>query len=87
MTPTLEQSIAAEYITAGAGEPTPEGRRLARAMIVRNVVRSLYEADKKFGLDTADHGSLAELVDAAEEHLDTVSRHAGDFAAKPAQPR
>ena len=43
-----------------------DARRVARAVFVRDTIRALYNADKKFGIDPADNDSLAELVDAAE---------------------
>ncbi|NHA01203.1 hypothetical protein G5V59_18760 [Nocardioides sp. W3-2-3] len=42
-------------------------------MFVRDTIRAIYEADKRFGLDPADNGSLAGLVDAAEEHLEHIA--------------
>ncbi|TGN65015.1 hypothetical protein EXE59_14360 [Nocardioides eburneiflavus] len=40
---------------------------------MRDTIRTLYNADKKFGIDAADNDSLAELVDAAEEHLKHIA--------------
>ena len=49
------------------------GRYVAAAVFVRDTIRTLYNADKKFGIYPADNGSLAELVDAAEEHLEHIA--------------
>lgn len=40
---------------------------------MRGTVRTIHDADKKFGIDPADLGSLAELVAATEEHLEHIS--------------
>lgn len=81
MTPQLEQDIHDQYLVTGIDCETADDRRLARATLVRNVVRALYDADEQVGLDPADHGSLGEIVDAAEDHLLTVTRHVGTAPA------
>jgi hypothetical protein len=45
---------------------------------------SLYDADKRFGIDPADNGSLAELVDAAEEHLEHIANDVSRSVTTPA---
>lgn len=69
----FDQEITRHYVSAGADRPDLDRRRVARAVFVRDTVRALYNADKKFGIDPADNGSLAELVDAAEEHLEHIA--------------
>ena len=66
---TFDQELAGRYVAAGGDRPDLDVRRVARDVFVRDTIRTLYNADKKFGIDPADNGSLAELVDAAEEHL------------------
>ena len=58
---------------AGGDRPDLDARRVARAVFVRDTIRTLYDADKRFGIDPADNGSLVELVDAAEEHLEHIA--------------
>ncbi len=70
---TFDQEITRHYVSAGTDRPDLDARRVARATFVRDTVRALYNADKKFGIDPADNGSLAELVDAAEEHLEHIA--------------
>lgn len=70
---TFDQELTGRYVAAGAERPSRDDRRVARAVFVRDAVRTLYNADKKFGIDQADNGSLAELVDAAEEHLKHIA--------------
>ena len=69
---TFNQELTGRYVAAGSDRPDLGARRVARAVFVRDTVRTLYNADKKVGIDPADHGSLAELVDAAEEHLEHI---------------
>ena len=70
---TFNQELTGRYVAAGGDRPDLDARRVARAVFVRDTVRALYDADKRFGIDPADNGSLAELVDAAEEHLEHIS--------------
>jgi hypothetical protein len=70
---TFDQELTGRYVSAGADRPSLDDQRVARAVFVRDTIRTLYNADKKFGIDPADLGSLAELVDAAEEHLELIS--------------
>jgi hypothetical protein len=70
---TFDQELTGRYVAAGADRPDLDARRVARAVFVRDTIRTLYNADKKFSLDPADNGSLAELVDAAEEHLEHIA--------------
>ncbi|MGE9809555.1 hypothetical protein [Janibacter sp. G1551] len=69
----FDQEITRHYVSAGTNSRDLDARRVARAVFVRDTVRALYNADKKFGIDPADNGSLAELVDAAEEHLEHIA--------------
>ena len=70
---TFAQEITGRYVGAGGDRPDLDARRVARAVFVRDTIRALYNADKKFGIDPADNDSLAELVDAAEEHLKHIA--------------
>ncbi|QSR30174.1 hypothetical protein CFI00_06520 [Nocardioides sp. S5] len=74
---TFDQELTGRYVAAGGDRPDLDARRLARAVFVRDTIRTLYNADKKFGIDPADNGSLAELVDAAEEHLEHIADDVG----------
>ena len=69
----FDQELTGRYVAAGADHADLDARRVARAVFVRDTIRTLYNADKKFGFDPADNGSLAELVDAAEEHLEHIA--------------
>ena len=66
---TFNQELTGRYVSAGADRPSLDGQRVARAAFVRTI----NDADKKFGIDPAGLGRLAELVDAAEEHLEHIS--------------
>ena len=70
---TFDQELTGRYVAAGSDRPDLDARRVARAVFVRDTIRALYDADKRFGIDPADNGSLAELVDAAEEHLEQIA--------------
>jgi hypothetical protein len=70
---TFDQELAGRYVAAGGDRPDLDARRVARAAFVRDTIRTLHNADKKFGIDPADNGSLPELVDAAEEHLEHIA--------------
>lgn len=70
---TFDQELTGRYAAAGGDRPDPDARRIARAVFVRDTIRTLYNADKKFGIGPADNGSLAELVDAAEEHFEHIA--------------
>ena len=70
---TFTQELTGRYVAAGSDRPDLESRRVARAAFVRDTIRALYDADKRFSIDPADNGSLAELVDAAEEHLEHMA--------------
>ena len=70
---TFDQELVGHYVAAGGDRPDLDARRVARAVFVRDIIRTLYDADKKVGIDPADNGSLAELVDAAEEHLEHIA--------------
>jgi hypothetical protein len=65
---TFDQELTGRYVAAGAERPSLDDRRVARAVFVRDAVQRIYNADTKFGIDPADNDSLAELVNAAEEH-------------------
>ena len=69
---TFDQELTGRYVAAGGDRPDLDARRVARAVFVRDTIRTLYNADKQFGIDPADNGSLAELVD-AEEHLEHIA--------------
>lgn len=69
----FDQELTGRYIAAGADHADLDAHRVSRAVFVRDTTRTLYNADKKFGIDPADNGSLAELVDAAEEHLKHIA--------------
>lgn len=66
---TFNQELTGRYVSAGADRPSLDDQRVARAAFVRTI----NDADKKFGIDPAGLGSLTELVDAAEEHLEHIS--------------
>lgn len=70
---TFDQELTGRYVAAGGDRPDLDARRVARAVFERDTIRTLYNADKKFGIDLADNGSLAELVDAAEAHLEHIA--------------
>ncbi len=70
---TFDQELTGRYVAAGGDRRDLDARRVARAVFVRDTIRTLYNADKEFGIDPADNGSLAELVDAAEEHLEHIA--------------
>ena len=70
---TFDQELTGRYVAASGDRPDLDARRVARAVFVRDTSRTLYNADKKFGMDPADNGSLAELVDAVEEHLEDIA--------------
>jgi len=67
---TFNQELTGRYDGAGADQPSLEDRRVAPAVFVRDTIG---DADKQFGIDPAGLGSLAELVDAAERHLEHIS--------------
>jgi len=66
---TINQELTDRYVSAGADRPSLDDQRVAHAAFVRTI----NDADKKFGIDPAGLGRLAELVDAAEEHLEHIS--------------
>ena len=70
---TFAQEITGRYVGAGVDRTDNDARRVSRAVFVRDTIRALYNADKKFGIDPADNDSLAEVVDAAEEHLKHIA--------------
>ena len=70
---TFNQELTGRYVAAGGDRTDLDARRVTRAVFVRDTIRTLYDADKRFGIDPADNGSLAELVDAAEEHLEHIA--------------
>jgi hypothetical protein len=80
---TFNQELTGRYVAAGGDRPDLDGRRVARAVFVRDTVRALYDADKRFGIDPADNGSLAELVDAAEEHLEHIANDVSRSVTTP----
>jgi hypothetical protein len=65
---TFDQELTGRYVAAGGDRPDPDAQRVARTVFVRDTIRTLVNADKEFGIDPADNGSLAELADAAEDH-------------------
>jgi len=71
---TFDHGLTGRYVSAGADRPSPDDQRVARAVFVRETIRTIHDVDKQFGIDPADLGSLAELVDAAEEHLEPINR-------------
>lgn len=70
---TFDRELTGRFVAAGGDRPDLDVCRVARAVFVRDTIRALYNADKKFGIDLADNGSLAELVDAADEHLEHIA--------------
>ena len=80
---TLDQELTGRYVAAGSDRPDLDARRVARAAFVRDTIRALYDADKRFGIDPADNGSLAELVDAAEEHLEHIANDVSRSVTTP----
>lgn len=80
---TFIQELTGRYVAAGADRSDLDARRVARAVFVRDTIRALYDADKRFGLDPADNGSLAELVDAAEEHLEHIANDVSRSVTTP----
>ena len=70
---TFNPELTGRYVAAGGDRPDLDARRVTRAVFVRETIRALSHADKRFGIDLADNGSLAELVDAAEEHLEHIA--------------
>ena len=84
---TFDQELTGRYVAAGGDRPDLDARRVARAIFVRDTVRALYNADKKFGIDPADNGSLAELVDAAEEHLEHIANDVSRSVTTPPNTR
>jgi hypothetical protein len=78
---TFDQELAGRYGAAGGDRPDLDARRVARAAFLRDTIRTLYTADKKFGIDPADNGSLAELVDAAEEQLEHIANDVSQRSA------
>ena len=63
-----DRSVAADGECPG----DHDAGRVARAAFLRDTIGALYNADKKFGIDPADNGSLAELY-AAKEHLEHIA--------------
>ena len=59
---TFDQELTGRYVSAGADRPAADDRRVAGAAFVRDTIRTIYDADKKFGIDPADLGNLAELI-------------------------
>jgi len=80
---TFTQELTGRYVAAGSDRPDLDARRVARAAFVRDTIRALYDADKRFGIDPADNGSLAELVDAAEEHLEHIANDVSRSVTTP----
>ena len=70
---TFDQELAGRYVAAGGERPDLDARRVARAAFVGVTIRTLHNADKNFCIDSAHNGSLAELVDAAELHLEHIA--------------
>lgn len=70
---TFDQGLTGRYVAAGGDRPDLDARQVTRAVFVRDTIRTRYRADKRFGIDPADNGSLAKLVDAAEEHLEHIA--------------
>ena len=70
---TFDQDLTGRYAAAGADHADLDARRIARAVFVRDTIGTLYNADKRFGIEPADNGSLAELVDAAEEYIEHIA--------------
>jgi len=46
---TLDQELTGRYVAAGGDHLDLDARRVARAVFVRDTIRTLYNADKKFG--------------------------------------
>ena len=80
---TFDHEITRHYVSAGADRPDLAVRRVARAVFVRDIVRALYNGDKRFGIDPADNGSLAALVNAAEEHLEHIANDVSRSVTRP----
>jgi hypothetical protein len=70
---TFNQELTGRHVLAGGDRPDLNARRVARAAFVRDTVRTLYDADKRLCIDPAHNGSLADVVDAAEENLEQVA--------------
>ena len=51
---TLDQELTRHYVSAGTEQADLNARRVARAVYVRDTIRTLYAADKNFGIDPAD---------------------------------
>lgn len=83
----IHQELRRRYISAGTDRQSLGDRRVARAVFVRDTVRTLYDADKKVGIDEADSDSLAALVDAAEEHLLHTSADVGHIPVETSPSR
>lgn len=73
MTAMFNQELTDHYVAAGDDRADLEDRSLAQAAFARDTIRTLFDPDKRFGIDPAVTGSLAELVDAAEEHLGHIA--------------
>ena len=74
---TFDQELTERYVSTGADRPSLDDQRVARAAFVRDTIRTIYDGDRKFGIDPADLSSLAGLVDGAEEHLELISHDVG----------
>lgn len=65
---TFDQAVTGRYVAVGGDRADVIARCIARAVFVPDTILGLYNADRKVGIDPSDNRSLAELVDAAEEH-------------------
>ena len=86
---TFNQELTGRYVAAGGDRTDLDARRVTRAVFVRDTIRTLCDADKRFGIDPADNGSLAELVDAADGRTLGLfsSRRAAEAAAEAVRER
>jgi hypothetical protein len=50
--PTFDQELTGRYVAAGGDRPDLDARRAARAVLVRDTIRTVYNADKKLRTST-----------------------------------
>ena len=79
----FDQELIRWYVSAGIDRPSLDDRHVACAVFRRDSLRAIHDADKRLGIDPADLGSLAELVNAAEEHLALITRGVGQIRVEP----
>jgi len=47
---TFDHELTGRYVSAGADRPSPDDRRIARAVFVRDTPRTTCDADQMFGI-------------------------------------